>query len=212
MIAINKRCIHCGREYTYYASGVIEEYNNEHYCPICYEAMMKALKQIPLKYEARYKEIDGNLKDTITYDILETIKNKFVDDINNSQFKTYSLKAVLRPVIMDENGEYHYANENIYEEEYQYQKKQFKVSWDKNSPDIKKIEVLYEYDVIEDKFTDNIWLIDSNESKFIPLTTSPKLDIKNENWFTTCVIDKRIASEFLTNELLRTYNIKRNYE
>lgn len=39
---------------------------------------------------------------------------------------------------MGENGELHYANENIYEEEYHYQRKQFKVSWDKNHPNVKK--------------------------------------------------------------------------
>lgn len=203
MIALIKRCIHCGTEYTYYASGVSDEYNNKHYCPICYEAMMKALKQIPIKYEARYKEIDGYLKKTVTYDILERIKNKFVDDINNSPFKTYAMKAVLRHIIMGENGELHYANENIYEEEYHYQRKQFKVSWDKNNPNVKKIEVLWEYDLIENKFTNNIWKLDTDESTFIPLTTSPKLKIDKENWFTPCVANKEITGDILANELTK---------
>lgn len=70
--------------------------------------------------------------------------------------------------------------------------------------------MLWEYDLIENKFTNNIWTLDTDEDKFIPLTTSPKLPIENNNKFTTCVVDKRIVCDFLTNELTKIRYGKKN--
>lgn len=178
MKVITKRCMHCGTEYMYHASGGDVEFNNENYCPECYGVMKKALKNIPVKFVPKFKELPDWLKSRVNYNIFKEIKDKFVEEKNNSYFRLYAVKSFVTPLIMDENGNYHYVDDNLYEEEYEYQGMAFRVSWDKDKPIKKTIKVLSEYDVLKKEFTDKVWHINSCESRFIPLSNSPKLDIK----------------------------------
>lgn len=59
------RCKHCGREYTFQASGegCLDNYNDKDYCPTCKKAIVDALSKVPKKFVGIYKEIplDNNL-------------------------------------------------------------------------------------------------------------------------------------------------------
>lgn len=54
-----KRCIHCSKVYTYQASGhgCHHELNDSLYCPGCKAAIVKALSEIPKRFEKRYIEV-----------------------------------------------------------------------------------------------------------------------------------------------------------
>lgn len=56
MLAYIHTCTHCGKQYTYYASGdgCNSPVNNEHLCPECMEAVLKALKNIPIQFEKAF--------------------------------------------------------------------------------------------------------------------------------------------------------------
>ena len=54
------RCKHCGKEYSYQASGegCNNKLNNEDYCPECMKAILDALEKIPVRFEHRWKKIE----------------------------------------------------------------------------------------------------------------------------------------------------------
>ena len=54
------RCKHCGKEYSYQASGegCNNKLNNEDYCPECMKAILDALDKIPVRFEHRWKKIE----------------------------------------------------------------------------------------------------------------------------------------------------------
>ena len=65
-----KICIHCKSKYDYQSSGdgCHEELNDSKYCPDCMEAIIKALKSIPVKFE----EIYTDASDEVSYkDIID---------------------------------------------------------------------------------------------------------------------------------------------
>lgn len=61
------RCKHCGKEYSYQASGegCFDRLNNRDYCPDCWAAILVALEQIPVQYKKRLNEIERPADDIL---------------------------------------------------------------------------------------------------------------------------------------------------
>lgn len=61
------RCKHCGKEYSYQASGegCFDRLNNRDYCPDCWAAILAALEQIPVQYKKRLNEIERPADDIL---------------------------------------------------------------------------------------------------------------------------------------------------
>ena len=63
------RCKHCGKEYSYQASGegCNNKLNNEEYCPECMKAILDALEKIPVRFEHRWKKIERPSEEIINH-------------------------------------------------------------------------------------------------------------------------------------------------
>lgn len=86
MIHYIQQCKHCGKRYTYQASGegCFDKYNNCEYCPDCYKAILDALAKIPVKYHPQWVEIEEG-KDKILKALSE-LKEKYKEETKNANF------------------------------------------------------------------------------------------------------------------------------
>ena len=62
-------CSHCGKEYTWQASGswaleTPQKYNSDKYCPDCQKAIMDTLEKIPVLF----KNKSVNVEDAVKFD------------------------------------------------------------------------------------------------------------------------------------------------
>ena len=73
---IIKQCKHCGTRYIYQASGegCFDGFNNRDYCPECYQALLCAFDNIPVKYHPQFVEIK---KDDTLIEALSDLKDKY---------------------------------------------------------------------------------------------------------------------------------------
>lgn len=90
MIAYTKICVHCHSPYTYHASGSgIGRYNNDRYCPSCYEKILAVLETIPETYKEQSWAIDFPDVEQ-TKRIIEQIK--VTEKLEDAKRGPYSLK------------------------------------------------------------------------------------------------------------------------
>ena len=130
---IIKQCKHCGTRYIYQASGegCFDGFNNRDYCPECYQALLCAFDNIPVKYHPQFVEIK---KDDTLIEALSDLKDKYKKELSNSPFRGFT--KVVR----------HHGDEFIYEgKHYLYEGG--------------KLYILGQCDV-DGKFTGNHWIED----------------------------------------------------
>ena len=159
------RCKHCGKEYSYQASGdgCFDKLNNKDYCPECMKAILDALDKIPKRYEWRYNRCER--PDEKTIEKFREMKKVFEeeeerkknDPFNISFVKCYAggfLDDVLSAArFTHEWITYivHSPSEDIFDEN---------AKWSK----------IEEYDIIEKRFTGHRWLADTREEyEYIPV-------------------------------------------
>ena len=169
MIHYLVRCKHCGKEYSYQASGYgcHDLYNNDTYCPECYKAMILALEKIPIRYIPKFRDINET-KLNITYDVLLPIKQKYIEDTNKNNFP---IAVKYLPTTFKNGVNGLERDDSYYEEEYIYNYYAINVIWYKNKPNDKKIFILSEFDNIEKCFTNKFWY-KNEKDKFIPTSKS----------------------------------------
>jgi hypothetical protein len=81
----SKECTHCGISYKYAASGHVShpELNDEYHCPDCTSAIIKALEDVPKKFEYRTIEVfDVTLDELLAADKVAEEMRKSVGGIN----------------------------------------------------------------------------------------------------------------------------------
>lgn len=137
-----KQCKHCGTRYTYQASGegCFDGYNNRDYCPECYQALLNAFNNIPVKYHPQFVEIK---KDDTLIEALSALKDKYDKESLNSTFRGFT--KVVR----------HHGDEFTYEgKHYLYEDG--------------KLYILGQCDA-DGKFTGNYWIEDDiGWNQYIP--------------------------------------------
>lgn len=140
------RCKHCNKEYTYCTYGNGEEYGTENgcskeYCAECQNAIYNALSKIPKKYEPRFKKI----KEPRLLDLFDELRVKHLTD--------GSTIGCFREWI----GDYDCAEYFI------HNRKKYMLAWNDDNMTKKDIYISMEYDLINKKFTENVWKFDEGE-------------------------------------------------
>ena len=161
------RCKHCGREYSYQASGdgCFNKWNNRDYCPECIDAIIQALSKIPVRYKKRLHETERPDDATIT--IFKSLVEK-EEKYDKDYEKQYGF---IPPRALKCGGGY---------PDWVKRAAEFSIDWtlyEVNSPsdDLFDPEAKWyrqeEYDIIDKKFTGNIWHSD-NERQYSQLSIS----------------------------------------
>jgi len=155
------RCKHCGKEYSYQASGegCFDKLNNREYCPECWAAILAALEKIPVHYSKRLKEVERPSDDILEKFQAAVDKEKKYDEDYKKQYGYPAPRA----------------KQYLYFED-----------WVKTAAEFTSDFVLYrvespsddlfdkdakwfrqeEYDLISKQFTGNIWLTDSDNNRY----------------------------------------------
>ena len=122
MVIMTNECKHCGSEYMYQASGFPhpEIINDKEYCPVCAEAIQKALSKIPRKFEWRYV----HTKDLTKQQALEIIEKR--DDQSTEGFPP--IRRIF-PELFDPK-----TNEWSRTEEFYYKDSKYMITYWKNKP------------------------------------------------------------------------------
>lgn len=140
------RCKHCRKLYTYCTYGNGPEYGTEEgcskeYCAECQTAINKALKEIPIKFKPIKVEIED---DALLKELLE-IKNKH----NGTPFSW---------IVSIVQGDY----DNV--DTYTHDGKTYYVQYNDDTPDDLHLFVEKEYDVANQKVTNNYWKTENGET------------------------------------------------
>lgn len=146
------RCKHCNREYTYCTYGNGEQYGTEEgcsqdYCAECQKAIDEALSTIQKKFEPRLKEIDN----PDLFQIFDELKKKQGEKIVAVQWP-----SVIR--LEPEETDFDIV------ETYYYKNNLYKVKYYNDRPDDKHIYASFEYDLINNRFTDKKWRYSHEDS------------------------------------------------
>lgn len=146
------RCKHCNREYTYCTYGNGEQYGTEEgcsqdYCAECQKAIDEALSTIQKKFEPRLKEIDN----PDLFQIFDELKKKQDEKILAAQWP-----SVIR--LEPEETDFDIV------ETYYYKNNLYKVKYYNDRPDDKHIYASFEYDLINNRFTDKKWRYSHEDS------------------------------------------------
>ena len=136
-----RRCKHCKKQYTYCTYGNGKEYGTEEgcsmdYCAECQKAIDEALSKIPVKFKPILVEIDK----PELYPIFEQIKKKVE---NNKKFPSVV-------GLMDTGG---YDVDDRYDSHF----KRYHVRYNEDTPEEKHLYVEKEFDIFENRTTDNYW-------------------------------------------------------
>ena len=105
-----KQCKHCGTRSTYQAAGegCLDGYNNRDYCPECYQALLHAFDNIPVKYHPQFVEIK---KDDTLIEALSVLKDKYEKESLNNSLR------VLTKVVRHHGDEFTYEGRHyLYED------------------------------------------------------------------------------------------------
>jgi hypothetical protein len=129
------------------------------YCPECQKAIDEALRKIPVKFEGRFQPIYEPLLFPLFDKIRGDVKDRQKDAFNFAQTcKIYCC------------GKYDNCDT------YTHNGLKYNVEYNDNTPNDRHISVEMEYDLIEKKFTGNLWKVDSEDSYIHGRSMSRELD------------------------------------
>ena len=156
---IRNRCIHCGTQYNYQASGPSSQrYNDPDYCTECKIVLCRALLKERLRY---YTKRSRNIKNTIQFKeiTLDQILQWEIVDNHRRQELRASGKLVGQRIgvglVNISTGEWQNVREVCGHDKFEGYR--FMVStWPSKSDDY-EITISMEYDLIKQEFTDEIW-------------------------------------------------------
>lgn len=190
------RCKHCGKEYSYQASGegCHSKLNNEDYCPECMKAILDALDKIPVRFEHRWHKCDR--PDDKIIERLKELKKEDDEKIAkaNEEFRQEQLKnpyslfnqnfaGLDEPLTLPRFQKFEYFPDDIKTAaEFCYDWVRYSVSsptddlFDENARWMK----VEEYDLVDKKFTGRRWH-DKTRETYEPITVGHYKKIKPED-------------------------------
>lgn len=169
------RCEHCGKEYSYQASGAgcHNPLNNEHYCPECQQVIIDALSKIPVQFEKRYKSIERP-DESIINEMRARVEKELKYDEDYERQYGFRCPRALKVMYFDS---------------WVKTSAEFTIDWtsyrvespsddlfDENSKWFRQEE----FDRINKQFTDKIWHTDK-ENAYVQLSVSHWPNIKAED-------------------------------
>ena len=190
------RCKHCGKEYSYQASGegCNNKLNNEEYCPECMKAILNALEKIPVRFEHRWHECER--PDDKIIERLKELKKEDDEKIakENEEFRqeqlnnphslfNHNFDGLDEPLTLPRFQKFEYFPDDIKTAaEFCYDWVRYSVSsptddlFDENARWMK----VEEYDLVDKKFTGRRWYDKTRES-YEPITVRHWMKIKPED-------------------------------
>ena len=102
MREVVKRCQYCLEVYSYVASGQTDDEHNHHiYCPGCWEVIVKALLQRPVRIKKEWRKITTSIAD------LEMIAHK-TNRVMSSTFNTITGESYSKRHYISDRMEFYY--------------------------------------------------------------------------------------------------------
>lgn len=167
MIHEIKRCKHCYRQYSYQASGdgCFNPVNDKDYCPECMSVINEALSKITKKFEPRFRMVE--MGDDFYKNNLLPLKEKYEE---YRKKKGYLFEATK---LVSCNKKY---KDSIIEG-YYFNNAEFIV--EKYGDEI-IINVLSEYDLTNENFTNNTWHVKSDNNFYYATPITHMLEQMND--------------------------------
>ena len=145
------RCINCGVEYCYQASGsYAPKFNHNSYCHTCFEACIEALQKIPRKFECRYQNVQ-NTKRFIDITLEQVLR---WEKENDEKEGTNLFRRIFPGLINIETGDYQNVREVKGRE--QFSGIPFQLSTWQDSHEY-EIKVPMAYDLTCQCYTNELW-------------------------------------------------------